>query len=256
MAVLAAYVCQRHPDATLNALIVNFFRIFAFWRWPTPVILQEGMLLTTVDVIDTRSCMPIWLPSGPYEYCHSNITRSTFYRIKAEFMRGHIMTRDILKTDFHWDNIFEPFPYSKIYSRFVKIYLSTPDQCQLGDWVGWVKSRFRGFLAILEGVEGFCDPNPTEYVANEKTEPNVAFYWGLQPSRNNFVDIDFLEREFMKIINNGYECSHGKMELSILLDPQLPKNAQFDDETVKGRKTLWKIIDHDNKKSSQWPCDT
>lgn len=101
----------------------------------------------------------------------------------------------------------------------------------------------------LEGVQGFCDPNPTEYVDNVKTEPNVVFYWGLQPGRNNFMDIDLVEGEFMKIIGNGYEGSPGKMELSILLASQLPKNAQFDDGTVKDRKTFWKIIDHDKKRS-------
>ena len=92
LAVLAAYVCQRHPDATLNALIMNFFRTFAFWPWPTPVMLQEG-LLTPVDAMEMRSFMPILLPSSPYEYCHSNITKSTFYRIRTEFVRGHNMTR-------------------------------------------------------------------------------------------------------------------------------------------------------------------
>ncbi|KAJ1414324.1 Pol [Sesbania bispinosa] len=249
LAVLAAYVCQRHPDATLNALIMNFFRTFAFWPWPTPVMLQEGMLPTAFDAIEPRSFMPIWLPSGPYEYCHSNITKSTFYRIRTEFLRGHNMTRDLSKPDFIWDNVFEPFPYSKRYSHFVKIYLSTTDQCELGDWVGWVKSRFRGLLGILDGVQGLCDPNPTEYVDTEKTEPNVVFYWGLQPGKNNLVDIDLVEGEFMKIIGNGYEGSPGKMELSILLASQLPKNAQFDDGTVKGRKTCWKIIDYEKKRN-------
>lgn len=93
LAILAAYVCQRHPDASLNTLIMNFFRTFAFWPWPTPVMLHEGMMPTTLDAMDTRSFMPIYLPSGPYEYCHSNITASTFYRIRAEFIRGHNMTR-------------------------------------------------------------------------------------------------------------------------------------------------------------------
>lgn len=93
LAVLAAYVCQRHPDASLNALIMNFFRTFAFWPWPTPVMLQEGMLPAALDAIDPRSFMPIYLPSGPYEYCHSNITASTFYRIRAEFIRGHNVTK-------------------------------------------------------------------------------------------------------------------------------------------------------------------
>lgn len=104
-------------------------------------------------------------------------------------------------------------------------------------------------LLQLEGVQGFCDPNPTEYVDNEKTEPNVVFYWALQPGRNNFMDTDLVEAEFRKIIGNGYEGTPGRMELSTLLASQLPKNAQFDDGAVKGRKTCWKIIDYDKKRS-------
>lgn len=93
LAVLAAFVCLRHPDASLNALVMHFFQTFAFWPWPTPVMLQEGMFPTVADAIETRSFMPIQLPSSPLEYCHTNITKSTFSRIRAEFLRGHNMTR-------------------------------------------------------------------------------------------------------------------------------------------------------------------
>ncbi|KAK9288517.1 hypothetical protein L1049_016976 [Liquidambar formosana] len=146
LAILAAFVCQRHPNASLNVLISSFFMTFAFWPWPKPVMLQDGMFPMAGDTMETRSLMPIRLPYSPYEYCHSNITRSTFYKIRAEFLRGHSMTKDILRSDFDWSSIFEPFPYSKKYSRFVKIYLSASNQDELGDWVGWVKSRFRCLL--------------------------------------------------------------------------------------------------------------
>ncbi|WVZ15437.1 hypothetical protein V8G54_013003 [Vigna mungo] len=46
----------------------------------------------------------------------------------------------------------------------------------LVEWVGWVKSHFRGLLLQLEVTQRFCDPNPTGYVDSEKTEPNVVFY--------------------------------------------------------------------------------
>ncbi|KAK7273763.1 hypothetical protein RIF29_14826 [Crotalaria pallida] len=65
----------------------------------------------------------------------------------------------------------------------------------------------------LEGVRGFCDPNPTKYVDNEKGEPIVVFYWGLQPAdKNNLVEIKLVEGEFMKIIDNGYEGTSRIME--------------------------------------------
>ncbi|KAK7303658.1 hypothetical protein RJT34_14570 [Clitoria ternatea] len=250
LTILAAYVCQRYPDATLNSLIMNFFRTFAFWPWPTPVMLHEGMFLRPVDVVETRFFMPILLPHSPHVCCHSNITKSTFYRIRAELLRGHNMTRDLSKPDFIWDYVFEAFPYLKRYPEFVKIYLSTPNQNELGDWVGWVKSRFRSLLLILEGMQGFCDPNPTEYVDKEKAEPNVVFYWGLLPGKSNSMDKVLVEGEFMKIIGNGFEGgSPGRMELSIVSASQLPKNAQTEEGegASKGRKTCWKPIDNDEK---------
>lgn len=92
LAILVAFVCQGNPNASLNALIMNFFETFALWPWPTPVILQDG-LPAPGDAMETRSLMPIRLPCSPYEYCHSNITRSTYYKIRTEFLRGYTMSR-------------------------------------------------------------------------------------------------------------------------------------------------------------------
>lgn len=92
LAVLAAFICRRHPDASLNALIMHFFQTFAYWPWPKPVTVPEQMF-PVADAIEMRSFMPIQLPSSPYEFCHSNITKSTFWRIRVEFLRGHNMTK-------------------------------------------------------------------------------------------------------------------------------------------------------------------
>lgn len=89
LAILTAYVCQLHPNATTNVLLAKFFDTFAHWQWPTPVALQEETISTTSE---TRPYMPIRLPCSPYNYCHSNITRSTYYRIRTEFLRGYKLT--------------------------------------------------------------------------------------------------------------------------------------------------------------------
>ncbi|KAA8527345.1 hypothetical protein F0562_034940 [Nyssa sinensis] len=248
LAILAAFICQRHPNASLSTLISSFFKTFSFWPWPTPVTLQDGMFPATVGATETRTLMPIQLPCSPYEYCHSNITRSTSYRIRAEFLRGHSMTRNLLGPDFNWSNIFEPFPYSKKYTRFVKICLSASNQDALGDWVGWVKSRFRCLLVKLEEVQGFCDPNPTEYVDMDEAEPNIVFYWGLQPGRSDFLDIESVEEDFMKNISNGYQGPPGKIALTIVQASQLPKSAQFDTGSRKGTKACWRILDSNQQR--------
>ena len=90
LAILTAYVCQRFPDAGISALLSAFFALFHGWSWPEPVILQGG--LTYLRCPDGRSFMPIMMPCSPYEWCNSNITISTFSKIREEFQRGYNMT--------------------------------------------------------------------------------------------------------------------------------------------------------------------
>ncbi|XVE65486.1 hypothetical protein DITRI_Ditri08aG0003800 [Diplodiscus trichospermus] len=248
LAILAAFVCQSDPNASLSALISNFFKTFAFWPWPTPVVLQDGMFQPTVNPTETRLFMPIRLPCSPYEYCHSNITKSTFYKIRAEFLRGHNLTKDLLKSNFDWHDILEPFPYTKKYTGFVKILLSASKPDELGDWVGWVKSRFRCLLLKLEEVQGLCDPNPAEYIDVDVAEPHVIFYWGLQPGKSNVIDIESVEDVFWTNISNGYQGFLGRMELSIMQASQLPKYSESDTLRRKGTKACWKMTDYNHQR--------
>ncbi|XP_058084354.1 nuclear poly(A) polymerase 3 isoform X2 [Magnolia sinica] len=243
LAILSAHICQRHPNASISALISIFFDTFSRWPWPSPVTLQDGSIPYR-DVSDGRSFMPIMMPCSPYDWCNTNITRSTFNRIRTEFNRGHNMTRDLGKPDFEWSDLFDPFPFTKRYTRFVRIFLAAPDEDELRDWLGWVKSRFRNLLQKLEEVQGYCDPNPTEYVDHEVAEPNTVFYWGLSPNRSSFTDIDSVKEEFMKSVDNGYQGSACRLELSIVNASQLPKNAQIDWGNGNMSKAYWRISDY------------
>ncbi|XP_052484778.1 nuclear poly(A) polymerase 3-like [Gossypium raimondii] len=210
LAILAAFVCQCDPYVGLSALISHFFITFAFWPWPRPVELQDGMLHSTLNPTETRLYIPIRLPFSPYEYCHSNITKSTFYKIRTEFLRGHNLTKDLLKFDFDWHNVLEPFPYTKKYVRFLKIFLLASNQDEFGDWVGWIKSCFRCLLIKLEEVQGLCDPNPVEYIDVNIVDPHVIFYWGLQAGKTNAIDIKSVKDVFWKNISTGYQGPFGK----------------------------------------------
>ncbi|KAJ4968414.1 hypothetical protein NE237_015115 [Protea cynaroides] len=248
LAVLAAYVCQLLPNASVNSLISKFFETFALWPWPTPVILQDEMASVVVDVNEVRSFIPIMLPCSSREYCHSNITKSTFNRIRSELLRGHAMTRDLLRPLFEWSTLFEHFHYTKKYARFVRIFLSASDQDELGDWVGWVKSRFRCLILKLEEVQGLCDPNPTEYVDPDVADPNVVFYWGLQPGRSSFRDIDYVEEDFIKnIINHGFQGPRGIIELSIVEASELSKIVKIDSGSLKESKACWRMPEYNRQ---------
>ncbi|KAI3706896.1 hypothetical protein L6452_24951 [Arctium lappa] len=228
LAVLVAFICQRNPGVSLAALVSIFFKTFASWPWPMPVLLQQGMMRPPHPP-ETRSLMPIQLPSSPHEYCHSNITASTFMKIKNEFRRGYRHTQDLLKSQFDWRNLFEPYPYSKSYQQFLKISLSTSKQNELGDWIGWVKSRFPCLLVKLEELCVLYDPSPTEYLDTTIQDPNVVFYWGLVPGRSYYLDLDLVQEEFKRNLVTGYKGLTGKMTLSLIQASELPKSLQLAD---------------------------
>ncbi|CAN4094979.1 unnamed protein product [Withania somnifera] len=197
--------------------------------------------------------MPIQLPCSPYEFCHSNITRSTFNKIRTEFLRGHMLTKDMSSPYFDWNILFEPFPYARRYGLFVKIFLSAHDKDELGDWVGCVKSRFRCLLVKLEELLGFCDPNPIEYVEIDASEPNVIFYWGLPTGRADVINAVHIEEYFMKNFDNGYQGSTGTMKLSIVKAYQFPKKTQSTTCERKNTKPCWRVVDGKRKKQPPLP---
>lgn len=228
LAVLAAFICQRNPNVSLAGLVSIFFKTFALWPWPMPVLLQQGMM-PPPHPPETRSLMPIQLPSSPHEYCYSNITTSTFLKIRNEFRRGSRHTQDLLDSRFDWRNLFERYPYSKNYQQFLKISLSTCKQDELGDWIGWVKSRFRCLLVKLEELRVLYDPNPTEYLDTTIQDPNVVFYWGLVPGRSNYLDVDLVQEEFKRNLVTSYKGLTGKMTLTVIQASELPKSLQVVD---------------------------
>lgn len=106
---------------------------------------------------------------------------------------------------------------------------------------------FFSFLAQLEELQGFCDPNPLEYVDVDLAAPNVVFYWGLQPSRSDIIDIDFVDEDFMRNMSNGYRVPPGRMRLSVVKASQLPKSVTCNTGS-KGMKARWRILDNSQRK--------
>jgi len=90
LAILAAYICQRYPNASVNGLFVMFFRTFAHWPWQVPVSLHDE----PTDCLHPEGrLMPIVTPCTPPEFCVSNVTRSTFKKIREELTRGYAFTK-------------------------------------------------------------------------------------------------------------------------------------------------------------------
>ncbi|CAL5410354.1 unnamed protein product [Camellia sinensis] len=81
-----------HANKCILRLLPNM-KVSSMLSMGSYVILQDGMVPMTISASEIRSLMPIRLPCRPHGYCHSNITKSTFYRIRTEFHRGHALTK-------------------------------------------------------------------------------------------------------------------------------------------------------------------
>ncbi|ONM60947.1 Nuclear poly(A) polymerase 3 [Zea mays] len=225
LAILAAYVCRKFPDASVSGLFAVFFQTFAHWPWQVPVSLHDE--LTTCLHSEGR-LMPIVMPCTPPEFCASTVTKGSLKKIREELTRGYVLTRDPLRHDFQWSWLFEPFPYDQKYQQFLRIALRAPTIAELGDWAGWVKSRFRFLILKLERAGIECDPCPSEEVDHTDNDPNVVFYWGLIPKRIIQVDTSSLKGDFMEDLTNDVygtvKCTHSDVTISVVGLPQLPKS--------------------------------
>ncbi|URE31320.1 Poly(A) polymerase predicted RNA binding domain [Musa troglodytarum] len=160
----------------------------------------------------------------------------------------NLKLQDPGRMEFRWNDLFEAYPYTAKHTHFLQILLTADNDDELQEWVGWVKSRIRGLLLKLEMVQEYCDPNPTENVDHNITEPNIIFYWGLSPKGNTFINIGSLKKDFMKSINTDQFAddnhTHCKLALLIVQYSQLPKSLRLDAGSAKGSKPCGKILDN------------
>lgn len=95
-ALLVARICQLYPNAMPSMLVSRFFRVYAQWRWPTPVLLckiQEGTLGYPIwdpkrNFRDRLHQMPIITPAYPCMNSSYNVSSSTLRVMMEEFQRG------------------------------------------------------------------------------------------------------------------------------------------------------------------------
>ncbi|GJN33462.1 hypothetical protein PR202_gb22066 [Eleusine coracana subsp. coracana] len=236
LAILAAYVCQRYPNASVNGLFTMFFQTFAHWSWQVPVSLHGQ---ATSSLHSEGRLMPIVMPCSPPEFCISNVTKSTFKKIRQEFLRGYALImafmylfQDQLRHDFQWTRLFEPFPYAANYQQFVRIALCSPTSEELRDWAGWVKCRFRNLILRLEKIGIECDPCPLEEMDHTVIRPNIVYYWGLITQTVVPLDAYSLREDFMNdIITDIYgkvKCTQSELTVSLVGLPELPKSMCSD----------------------------
>ncbi|KAG0167313.1 polynucleotide adenylyltransferase, partial [Apophysomyces sp. BC1034] len=161
-ALLVARICQLYPNACASTIVSKFFMIFARWGWPNPVILkniEEGSVRTTLkpwnpklNVMDRGHIMPIITPAYPSMCATHNVTSSTLKIVLGEFRKAARVVNKIMVGAAPWSLLFEEQSFFSIYHHYLQITVSS-DNVERQRKGGWVESRLRRLLLMLESVD-------------------------------------------------------------------------------------------------------
>ncbi|KDD73707.1 poly(A) polymerase, partial [Helicosporidium sp. ATCC 50920] len=160
-AILVAYVARLYPRAPAAVLLSRFFRVYASWAWPTPILLrpierQPGLGLPVWDPRevprDRAHLMPIITPAYPAMNSSYNVSEATLAVLQDEFKRGDASCSSLLYGEAaqngsggstRWDLLLEPFDFFGACKHYLQVRLSARSEADFEIWEGWVASRLR-----------------------------------------------------------------------------------------------------------------
>jgi poly(A) polymerase len=198
-AILVAYVCKLYPKATASVLVSRFFKVYASWPWPTPIMLRpiEKDASLAMPVWDPREngrdrshLMPIITPAYPAMNSSYNVSDCTLEVMKVEFKRGDEVCSEILApaTDdnskeeekkiggdkeggattqqqgSYWGKLLEPVQFFQGFKHFLQIEVIASSKEDFEIWEGWVHSRMR-LLIKSAGMMVDVRPWPKAFTA-------------------------------------------------------------------------------------------
>lgn len=168
-ALLTARICQLYPNATPAFLIHKFFHFYGrVWKWPAPVMLTEVRTHPYPDGSgeykvwdpkknkqDGRDLMPILTPAFPSMNSTYNVSKTTLRIIKKELLRGYAITSLMLEKKIEdlnkvWEELCQPSSFFMDYKHYLAIVLESTDEDVQVAWKGFVQSKIRKFLGMLE----------------------------------------------------------------------------------------------------------
>ena len=174
-AILVARICQLYPTALPSLILSRFFRVYAQWRWPNPVMLtpitdgsSDGSSAPLglpvwdprVNMRDRTHLMPLITPAYPCMNSSYNVSESTLGILRAELERGDGVCQGVyarragLGAPSVWAALWEPLPFFKLHKHYLQVDATAgSEQCHR-KWEGWVESRLRQLVLSVERCTG------------------------------------------------------------------------------------------------------
>lgn len=222
--ICVARVAQMYPNLCSYDLLVKFFETFAFWKWPTPILLcpviDHNYNLKVWDPkiypADKYHKMPVITPVYPSMNSTYNVSQSTFSLINAEFMRAHEflkggMNREEIeeKSLAVLSKVLEMSDFFKKHRMFIEVKIGAESREDLNSWEGYIKSKIRVLGVKLEGMENIAaaTPFPKEF----EEEEEVMFYIAVdvQAVKGKKIFVGEAISEFVGFVNQWEEKKEG-----------------------------------------------
>ena len=158
-AILVAHVCRQHPEASRAGLLESFFRTYANWKWPRPVLLLPIQDKPPTDVLpmpawnpdtnprDGLHIMPIITPAYPSMNSSYNVGMPQLRRIQDEFI---LACNHLKKNRGDYAGLFRPSNFFARHEHFIQVTVTASNRQDFVEWFRLVQSRLRLLLVQLE----------------------------------------------------------------------------------------------------------
>jgi poly(A) polymerase len=215
-AMLTARICQLYPNAATSTLVSRFFRVYAQWKWPNPILLnkiEDGGPLSKkvwnpkINHRDRTHCMPIITPAYPAINSTYNVSESTKRILVNEFQRGLQIAIKIEKNEAEWKELFEKLNFFQLYNTYLQI-ICYAEQANQKKWSPYVESRLRMIIPKIEQTQGleYAHPYTLSFDFVEDENNCTAFFIGLKFQKtkipSNQVDLTIAVVDFKKQVED------------------------------------------------------
>lgn len=173
--LLVVKTCQLHPDASVEHIMVSFFRLWTEWYFGQPDALpvlihhpdsdqspEMTMWMSTLKLKpwnpwlrprDNTHLSPVISPIAPYLNVAFSVTSSTLCVMKAELARGLRLLRSVSGSAAEYQQLMEPVDTTSSHSHLLRIVLTAESNDDLSKWTAWVESKIYLLVIALEGVD-------------------------------------------------------------------------------------------------------
>mmetsp|Transcript_13865 Transcript_13865/g.30210 ORF Transcript_13865/g.30210 Transcript_13865/m.30210 type:complete len:608 (-) Transcript_13865:1410-3233(-) len=247
-AILVDLVSQRNPDAPASKLLQIFFRTFATWKWPNPVLLSKqnhppkGVKPLPIwdpneNFRDSKHMMPIITPCYPQMNSSYNVGEPQLRRLHDELWRASKLSDEILSGRKKWGVLFEGNDFFKQHTNYLQVNIVGTNEDEFRSWFGICEARMRLLIAGLESPSAGVRAYPfAKFFHRREGEKYVSsFFIALRFAQiAKKINLGPLVTDYLQVVNS-FEGRGRGMDLTIHLvsKKDLPSFVFAADE-VKG----------------------